>query len=897
MARKDFRHGLGQLSRERQSFEREPARPQEQLMGFHIGIVMDDMDDQRIGQIWVYLPSVSARRFSEDALPAYGGTSPDRDNQDAQLKWDQNLRLGWIQCYPLLPFFGADNWRVQRSRDGDIRNARNGDVQSYGMWAQPRIGDHVGVLFANGDPSKAFWVGMVPEFNRNSMVPGNAGRRPQDFDEKQDADGTAVHQQTRRIKEEGLIAEQGGGEAVLIPAMDKTRRPSNDPDNPVEIELTDVLTASEAAFNVQAAGLLCDSLRGAGTSSARRESPSYVFGFKSAGWNFDSEKKNRNTAGGTNTRFEDDESLSRYQDVATAGHQFVMDDHPDFQSIRMRTSHGHQVYLNDSCDDPFIHISTGRGNVWIELTEGGQVQIFSEASVSVHAREDINLTADRDLNIDVQQDFKLLVRGDTEIDLKGQVEVETGRNNLKPDGLKYTPRDRIGDTTRQNVFIRNFGNVDWSIDDHFGFTIGNGPDSLDGGADILIKQGNLELDVTDNIDIRAAQDITIQALGNNMDLKAADDVSIEAVGGRMDIRSGSTMHQSSGSQMNMEAGANIHMEASPDIHLNGPSADPADNAVDADPAIEAAEPEIRDLIQVPVAPTDDEIKFCRRTKNFHNTLDRSIVPQHHPWPERCQTRIGFAGNAEEGAVISRNGGVDATSTHPLPKVEQGGVFNASPYSGNNQGEAPQYTQIRPVEPGELGPCSTYTTSDRMIQFLKKEEGSRNKAYLDAGKYAIGFGHQINVGDTINGDTIMGRVTQDDIRRLNRTGGDLRIGEAEKERLLREDLQRFEAAVCNAVSTDITQHQFDALVSFAYNTGPGNMRRMVNSSNLNSGDFTNVPQKWMQYHKCTGCAPAKRAGVEEVLKGRRRRELEQFFAYSGDPVDPVTGQKSIADVTG
>jgi len=890
MTARPYINGIVNAANAEQASGRGVPNIQHQLGLFHIGLVMDDFDEQRLGQVWVYLPGISARRFSEDdrSLPLYGGTVPDRDREGAVLRWDQKLRLGWLRCAPMFPFFGGDDFRVQRSPDGDIRNATKGDVQSYGFWAQPRIGDYVGVLFANGDPQSGYWIGMPPKYNRNFMVPGNPGRLPEELDGKTDTDGGAVHKLTRQIKEEALQVE---GDA-LVPSLDKARRinvsvprPAGSPVTqtqddtrapPVEVELTSVLASTEFALNTQSAGLLCDPLRGAGNSSARRESPSYIVGFKSPGWNFDSEKKNLNTGNGSTTRFQDEASVSRYQAVATAGHQFVMDDHPDFQGVRMRTSKGHQIYLNDSCDDPFIYISTSQGKVWIELGDSGKVNIFAENSVSVHSRKDINLTADRDLNIDVQQDFKLMVRGDTEMALKGRVDIETGRNNRTQDGLNFESRGDIGTGARKDLFIHNYGNVDWTVDDHLDMTIGNVA-GLTGGMDVLVKKGDLDVQAETDVDVLA---------GNTM--------TLETTSGRLDVRSGSTMHHTSASQMNLRTeGGNIHQTAASQIHLNSPG----NQAVAADtatPADEATKPTIRQLIQVPIAPTEEEIKFCRRTSDTHNTLDEAIVPQHQPWPEACTTILGFNASGDEGEVVSRSGAARPEASHPLPKVQKDGVFNAQQYNSNNQEEVPVYEKIFDPDPGTFNSCSSYTTSQRMIDFLKKEEGSRSKAYRDAGKWAIGFGHQINVGDTIFGDTINGRVTQEDIARLNRTNGSLTISEEEKERLLREDLAEFEEAVCRIVTTEITQFQFDALVSFTYNTGPGNLSRLVKTSNLNSGDFTNVPQAWMRYHLCTRCPPNRRAIIEGVLRGRRQRELEQFFAYSGDPVEPRTGQKSIVD---
>ena len=61
---RNIRHrGLGGLSRDQWSGDRAAPRPEQQAMGFYIGIVMDDVDDQKMGRVWVYIPSFSATRF------------------------------------------------------------------------------------------------------------------------------------------------------------------------------------------------------------------------------------------------------------------------------------------------------------------------------------------------------------------------------------------------------------------------------------------------------------------------------------------------------------------------------------------------------------------------------------------------------------------------------------------------------------------------------------------------------------------------------------------------------------------------------------------------------------------------------------------------------------------
>jgi len=841
-----FESGINRSARASWSGGRDTPSAEAPLPGFYTGIVMDDADDQRMGQVWVYLPGVSQRRLrKEQALPTYGGTAPDRDNAGGNINWDQDLRMGWIQCAPLLPFFGGDDFRVSKSPGGDFRNAGNGDVNSYGMWAQPRIGDEVGVLFAHGDSAKGFWIGCMPKYARNFMVPGSPGRPPEDLDEKADAEdennpNPVIHKLTKQLKDE---ASQTATPA-LVPALDKARRLSSNSAIPVERELIDVLVAPEAAQNVQKAGLLTDPLRGAGTSSSRRESPSYVTGFKSAGWNFDSEKGNLNTASGNRVQFS--AADSDYKDINTTGHQLTFDDHPDHQGVRLRTSAGSQLYFADRCNEPFIYISTAQGNVWLEFIDNGKVNIFAEDSVSVHARGDINMTADRDINIDAQRNFNLQVRGNTNLTLKGQNNIELGKNDLPPENLKYNTSPNWGGGTPQGTFIHNYGSLNWDIDAAF---------TMDIGSDLNIhSSANTTLEADSNINIKGGSNVNVQA-GSNANLLAGSEANIE-----------------SGSDLNLLGGGDIIGTGS-EIHFNGPQAGSAGSAASAAPVVAETIPTTAQTFRV---PTDLEVRNCEEPPAEFNTLDEMSVPQHQPWPERCRSSAGTRGFVDEAPVeVSRAGSTTEISIAPLNLPEESRFREGQPFSTSNLNEAPSYDDVAPQ--GDFADCSTYTTSEKGIDFLHRQEGFRTKAYPDADGYSIGYGHFIKIGDTINGDTINGRVTQADIDMLRRTKGQLNVAPEEAERLFRLDLVKFEAGICLEVSTNITQGQFDAMVSFSYNGGRGALRRMIQRSNLNSGDFSGVPQEWMKLSTCSRCSAATRPRIEAALYSRRRQELETLFA--------------------
>ena len=141
------------------------------------------------------------------------------------------------------------------------------------------------------------------------------------------------------------------------------------------------------------------------------------------------------------------------------------------------------------------------------------------------------------------------------------------------------------------------------------------------------------------------------------------------------------------------------------------------------------------------------------------------------------------------------------------------------------------------------------TSDLGIEFIKKHEGLSLKAYkADKSEkyYTIGYGHY---GADVSKDS---KITKEDA-----------------ERLLRNDLKRFEKSVndINKIGMyGFGQAKFDSLVSFAYTLGSGSLIQLP--SNGTRSDRV-IYDKMAQYVNCGG----------KKLKGlvNRRENERKLFA--------------------
>ena len=67
------------------------------------------------------------------------------------------------------------------------------------------------------------------------------------------------------------------------------------------------------------------------------------------------------------------------------------------QLILLRSGTGHLLLLNDT--DGIIYIGNATGSAWVEMTNNGQIDVYSKQDVSVHTEGHMNFLADKNVHI------------------------------------------------------------------------------------------------------------------------------------------------------------------------------------------------------------------------------------------------------------------------------------------------------------------------------------------------------------------------------------------------------------------------------------------------------------------------------------------------------------------
>ncbi|QLY02318.1 lysozyme [Citrobacter sp. RHBSTW-00599] len=147
------------------------------------------------------------------------------------------------------------------------------------------------------------------------------------------------------------------------------------------------------------------------------------------------------------------------------------------------------------------------------------------------------------------------------------------------------------------------------------------------------------------------------------------------------------------------------------------------------------------------------------------------------------------------------------------------------------------------------------TSEKGIKNIKDFEGCSLTAYPDPGTggapWTIGYGWTHHV----DGKPIKPGMT---------------IKQETADRLLKTGLVSYENDVLKMTKVKLTQGQFDALVSFAYNVGSRALSTSTLLRKLNDGDMKGAADEFLRWNKAGG----------KVLNGlTRRREAERALFLS------------------
>ena len=333
--------------------------------GPYIGIVKQNVDPEKMGRLGVLIPSIV-----KDIKATAG-----------QL----------VICEYLSPFYGSKSVAVTDGSDPyDYAKSQH----SYGMWAiPPDIDSRVLVIFAEGKISNAFWMGCIQDAYTNHMIPGIAASKM-----------TKTKDPVLGGPHAGLSKESLYG-TDFVPAGELNRHAWNTNGGSYDKVSKPIHPFAET---LRQQGLIQDVDRGTTSSSARRETPSNVFGISTPGpLDPTAEVKGQGPT----------DSIKETQVNRLPGHTFVMDDgdvNGDNQLIRLRTSSGHQILLHDT--EGVVYIANGSGEAWMQFASNGAIDIYAGSGLSIRSKNNMNFHSDANINMYAGGQIKLKSKGNITLD-------------------------------------------------------------------------------------------------------------------------------------------------------------------------------------------------------------------------------------------------------------------------------------------------------------------------------------------------------------------------------------------------------------------------------------------------------------------------------------------------
>jgi len=356
--------------------------------GIVVGIVKANVHGSHMGVIQVYIPEMSI---------------------------DETDKSQWRTVRYCTPFYS----RVESTLGANNKNRYIDTKMPSGIVTPPPdLGTTVLCFFPHGKNNEGYYFACVPDTYMLQTVP-----------------------------EPTVVEDFENGPYIGGELNDKKNNPNDIVNWKTQLRPEDFITQKI----VKEQGLLNDRVRGLNNSSYMRESPSEIIGISSKGRRItesgkDFLKENAAALKNPNTTDEKIRAGLLGPTARRKGHSIALDDgdiEGNSNQIRLRTSTGHQILLNDS--EGIIYVGNSTGSVWIELGNQGTMDVFANDSINFrsknlnfHADENIKfhskgytqLVSEQQMHLQSGDDFVVSSEGDTGITTKKFSVTASGQMNL-----------------------------------------------------------------------------------------------------------------------------------------------------------------------------------------------------------------------------------------------------------------------------------------------------------------------------------------------------------------------------------------------------------------------------------------------------------------------------------
>jgi hypothetical protein len=337
-----------------------------------LGTVVDTNDPQQMGRI-------------RAVCPAWGDTF-------------QSIAEDLPWCIYMSPFGGQMS---VGTRGPELAQRTDGGV-AYGMWAIPKVGAQVLVACIDGDPSIRVYMGCVYD----QFVPHTMPH------------GRWKYEEHPALEKDGMDAKPLGPysshEHPIKPLSDNIKQAfgrKNEPNFEWRNRAADYTVA-----NLEIENLEHTASRAQDDKDATHDGWTSTQGYA----------VNRGDPEGTSTLTDKNYDSQVYSFTSPGFHALSMDDRVENCRVRLRTTAGHQILMDDTNER--IYIQTAKGNNWIEMDEDGNVDIYTSNKVNIRAAKDINLTSDETIRLTAKKGIHMYTEDEIRMQALKDINVRTDQN-------------------------------------------------------------------------------------------------------------------------------------------------------------------------------------------------------------------------------------------------------------------------------------------------------------------------------------------------------------------------------------------------------------------------------------------------------------------------------------
>lgn len=459
--------------------------------GMTLGVVIDTDDPLQMGRLKVFCPSLN-----------------DDPKQLQYVPWSIYAS----------PFSGSINNSSYTRGTGDGPAESKGALH-YGFWAIPELGAHVLVACVDGDFRRRFWFACVPQHQETNTL--HTGRW------KWNA-GTV---------EGPLTSSDEPMEPLYTNAKEAFNSEKDSPE--WKSRIADYQPSAVRDDAGQVPNSKKRTYKDQTNESIIKNEPDY--------WTHDA----LGSHGYDWSGFKNMGALlsSRTYGMSSPGmHMFVMDDRPFNARMKLRTTTGHQILLDDTNER--IYIATNKGKNWIEFDSDGNIDMFSSTRISISGTEDINISAGKTIRMHAGESINMYA-GHTNLGEDAAITVTEppieGTINIQAETDLVLFSKNLRSFTEENTFIETGLNYFASIGDSATITVVRDSNTSTVNGDHIISSGNSIYSTSKSttkyyseadISIGSYGNSEIQSFNGTSSISGSESVRVKAANGNIDIEAG-----------------------------------------------------------------------------------------------------------------------------------------------------------------------------------------------------------------------------------------------------------------------------------------------------------------------------------------------------------------------